>query len=1315
MKNPFRLLLSMIVLAVATCPPLHAAPGANNLQITQWNSTGTATKTGVFIPTGPGGLLGTDANGIPILLARGTVGQVLTMAGGIPTWADAGTGVAVPATAWVETTGSDVTGAIGQQNLPFATFAASYAALPSNGGTLRFGVGTFAPLGSQLSKANVTIIGAARPNFASDYLSLTGGTIIKGPLIYRANNLQFRNFGVDSGTTVCNALYSGTAQEGLACTVSYIGSDPQFTRLVVDNVIGLAKNYNAAVHAFACEGYSFASINNVETYFGFTGQAYKVQYSTVSNIRSENNSTAGITIKSDTVRQCKYTTFTNLVVDGLSAGLYGILLQCDSNASGNYQELNNIAITNAVVRNAASGFVVIGNTTTARDLIRDCTFTNIQANACSSYGIQVYGYTNRLTFVNCSASSSTINGYLTSVIGNLIKFLGCSSTNSGGDGFKLVGATDELSNCTATDNGGYGFLVDAAATAYESNNGGSGNSSGLFGGAGTWLEHDAKGTISALNGVEAGRTIRVTGAFTPASGSGLEFQYGAIANTASIASYNHTGAAYRAMLIDGLTLGLNTGSGGAVSIGGNTVVTGTLGASNLSGTNTGDQNIFGSVVVSGQTTVTASANPTALTLIAGTNVTLTTNNAAKSVTINSTGSGTGTVTVAGGGNLTSTAFMTGGGSQVSQTPSATSTLDASGNAVFAGTLSIGTSNPATVGTIELGAASDTTLSRSAAGVLAVEGVVIPSISSTNTLTNKSMSGSANTFTNLPAAGILGVIPIANLATGTPNGAKYIRDDGTLATPSGSGTVTVVGAGNLTSTALVTGGGAQALQTPSTTSTLDASGNLVLAGNMTLGASTSSITGAAGNMTITAGTGNSRLLLLRSTTSGGTATTFLTGNADQTVTFAAGATFAGAVTIGTSNAFTTGTIELGAASDTTLARVSAGVVSIEGSNIITAATGVTAASTFGTDNRILRSDGTGRGAQSTGITVDDSDNVTGPASISTGGLTGTSFTITGLGTGPVAATAGVFGLSTATNQSSPIYAADAGSTDAYAITLAPVPASYVAGTLYRFKANTANTGAATLNVNSLGAKTIVKVAGGVTTALADNDILAGQFVDVVYDGTNLQIQSTLGNAPSGSVTLTSTQVAYGSGGNTVTSEAAFSYAATPNILTVGGISTGAGGETSSIGALVDAVDGTTPLNNIIQTVASGTAYTLTTSYADVTFGTTSPTVTLINAGTYSIYITLQTSLVSATTTTQSVSFKLRRTNNTAADLSGSTFGNPLPVATITSELGPTTTIGPIKYTTANTNDVIGAQGIISASLGAGTATVTAATITAERAY
>jgi len=48
---------------------------------------------------------------------------------------------------------------------------------------------------------------------------------------------------------------------------------------------------------------------------------------------------------------------------------------------------------------------------------------------------------------------------------------------------------------------------------------------------------------------------------------------------------------------------------------------------------------------------------------------------------------------------------------------------------------------------------------------------------------------------------------------------------------------------------------------------------------------------------------------------------------------------------------------------------------------------------------------------------------------------------------------------------------------------------------------ANTGAATLNINSLGAKSIVKNA---SAALIANDIPAGQIVCLAYDGTNFQI-------------------------------------------------------------------------------------------------------------------------------------------------------------------------------------------------------------------
>lgn len=63
------------------------------------------------------------------------------------------------------------------------------------------------------------------------------------------------------------------------------------------------------------------------------------------------------------------------------------------------------------------------------------------------------------------------------------------------------------------------------------------------------------------------------------------------------------------------------------------------------------------------------------------------------------------------------------------------------------------------------------------------------------------------------------------------------------------------------------------------------------------------------------------------------------------------------------------------------------------------------------------------------------------------------------------------------------------------------AAYALGQCFRFTAANANTGAATININSLGAKSITKNG---STALAAGDIASGMVCEIVYDGTRFQL-------------------------------------------------------------------------------------------------------------------------------------------------------------------------------------------------------------------
>lgn len=92
----------------------------------------------------------------------------------------------------------------------------------------------------------------------------------------------------------------------------------------------------------------------------------------------------------------------------------------------------------------------------------------------------------------------------------------------------------------------------------------------------------------------------------------------------------------------------------------------------------------------------------------------------------------------------------------------------------------------------------------------------------------------------------------------------------------------------------------------------------------------------------------------------------------------------------------------------------------------------------------------------------------------------------------------------------------------ALTLTPSPAllAYADGVAFDFKASATNTGAATVNVNGLGTRSIYRVTDSGSVALSGGEIVNGGIYRLVYDGVQFQLKYyTQTVTPSGLIPIT----------------------------------------------------------------------------------------------------------------------------------------------------------------------------------------------------
>lgn len=277
-----------------------------------------------------------------------------------------------------------------------------------------------------------------------------------------------------------------------------------------------------------------------------------------------------------------------------------------------------------------------------------------------------------------------------------------------------------------------------------------------------------------------------------------------------------------------------------------------------------------------------------------------------------------------------------------------------GNITFSLPQSIATSSNPQFATIELGAASDTTLARVSAGVISVEGVTIPSISSTNTITNKRVSKrvvvttqSATPTINTDNGDVFQITGLAQAITsfttnlsGTPSAGDLmeiqVTDDGTARALTFGASFAATPSTPLPTTTVISTMLRMMFQRNNANTIWDCVAT-TQAGSLAVGSITGLGTGVATALAVNVG-------------SAGAFVTFngaLGTPSSGTLTNCTGLPIAG-LTASTSTALGVGSIELGHATDTSITRVSAGLVAIEGVRITTSAPLVISAASYTTD-------------------------------------------------------------------------------------------------------------------------------------------------------------------------------------------------------------------------------------------------------------------------------------------------------------------------------------------------------------------------------
>ncbi|MBP1222668.1 hypothetical protein [Flavobacterium sp. 1355] len=441
--------------------------------------------------------------------------------------------------AFVEINGDDSSAEIGKVDKPFLTIEAALDALPSTGGVIKIGIGTFQSPDKTKIKANCFFIGSGKPypnitvNYtdetsAPNYSSptkLVGGTILTGNFyIDKVDNVQVSDLGIDCGKDFIDAFRAGVTEEGLTINGVLTSANnnntmPPIKGIRINNVSSLNYSATAPRHAVLVQDGFDISFTNISTYFGVHGIALKGRNINANNLQCFGHSTDGLIIKSD-----KYSYASDISVNNVfitSIGSFdggGIIFESGGDSvGGTDNRLYRANVNNVNIRFAKFGIIDLGGLSKTDNInVSNVNIYNVSASA-------IYSRSNskNVTFSNINIDRVSTGNAVTLISNSSddVKTLSnCVVRNANGVGqngyfFNGVGGKVNLVNVFSPDSN---IVIDGGSTSNVSGYGV--KTSATFSGT---LLFDATNATDILPSIDANGLIKKSLATVSALGGGV--------------------------------------------------------------------------------------------------------------------------------------------------------------------------------------------------------------------------------------------------------------------------------------------------------------------------------------------------------------------------------------------------------------------------------------------------------------------------------------------------------------------------------------------------------------------------------------------------------------------------------------------------------------------------------------------------------------------------------------------------------------------------------------------------------------------------